>query len=94
MKNFYKILALPDFASTEEVKRSYRALALQHHPDRGGSVEKMQQLNEAYDHLIKNKESYDRQLKGITPQGFTIVVGGWEYYGSGTTSHSWTFTHA
>ena len=92
MKNFYKILGLADFASVEEIKKAYRSLALQHHPDRGGSVEKMQQLNEAYDYLIKNKEAYDRQLGALgRNQGFTIIVGGWEYYGGTTATASWGF---
>jgi curved DNA-binding protein CbpA len=31
-----------------EIREAYREMALRHHPDSGGSVEAMRQLNEAY----------------------------------------------
>jgi len=37
----------------EEVKRCYRQLAKTYHPDKGGSVEKMQQINAAYEIAFK-----------------------------------------
>jgi hypothetical protein len=40
-------------APLEVVKAAYRALALRHHPDRGGSPEVMQRLNTAYEALSK-----------------------------------------
>lgn len=46
--DYYKVLRLPLNASSENIKRSYRQLALQYHPDRGGSPQKMSLLNEAY----------------------------------------------
>jgi DnaJ-class molecular chaperone len=33
-KDYYKILAIPEEASAEEIKKAYRALAFQYHPDR------------------------------------------------------------
>jgi DnaJ-domain-containing protein 1 len=35
-------------ATLQEIKSAYRALAMQHHPDHGGSVEKMREINLAY----------------------------------------------
>ena len=32
-------------ATLDELKKAYRAAAMQHHPDRGGSVEEMQRIN-------------------------------------------------
>ncbi len=46
----------------EELKAAYRSLAKEHHPDRGGSTEIMQQINAEYEEALK------RILKG---GGFT-----------------------
>jgi len=44
----HRTLGLCTCASLEEIRSAYRALAMQHHPDRGGSVEKMREINLAY----------------------------------------------
>lgn len=82
--NPYKSLGLDNFASVQEIKKAYRGLALTHHPDRGGDPKMMVELNRVYEHLIKNKEKIDRELKGIPTdiRGFTIVVNGWEFNGA------------
>ncbi len=83
MKNYYHILDLKNFASLQEIRRQYRRLALVHHPDRGGDSEKMKEINNAYDFLMKNKVTYDHQLRPERPvlnrTGFTIIVNGWGY---------------
>ena len=38
----YEILEINKDATTEEIKKAYRRLALKHHPDKGGSVEVFQ----------------------------------------------------
>lgn len=38
--------------TAEEVKKKHRELARKHHPDRGGSVAKMQEVNRAVDDLM------------------------------------------
>jgi len=48
----YHTLNLRPGVSLRAVKRSYRRLALKFHPDRGGSLEKMQQINAAYDTVV------------------------------------------
>jgi DnaJ-class molecular chaperone len=65
-KDYYKILDVAENASDIEVKKSYRKLALEHHPDHNknapNSEEKFKQITEAYGVLIdplKRKE-YDR----------------------------------
>ena len=45
------ILGLAEGASEKELKRAYRKQARAHHPDRGGSASKMQQINAAYERL-------------------------------------------
>ena len=64
-KDYYKILGVPENAVDAEIKKSYRKLALEHHPDHNkndsNSEEKFKQITEAYGVLIdplKRKE-YD-----------------------------------
>ncbi len=45
----FRILNLPPTSSPEERKRRHRDLAKQHHPDRGGSLARMKEINWAYD---------------------------------------------
>ena len=65
-KDYYKILNINENALDGEIKKSYRKLALEHHPDHNknapDSEEKFKQITEAYGVLIdplKRKE-YDR----------------------------------
>ena len=43
-----------DCRTLEEVKRRYKELAMQHHPDRGGNTATMQEINSEYESIIKN----------------------------------------
>jgi len=62
---YYDILGVPKGASTQEIKKAYRKLALQYHPDKnkGDKVaeEKFKELSEAYAVLSdsKKKKQYD-----------------------------------
>src|SRR5262249_13576535 len=49
----FTALHLLPTAPPEVVKASYKALALIHHPDRGGDLEQMKIINQAYDLLEK-----------------------------------------
>lgn len=51
----YEVLGVAFDASTAEIKAAYRRLAIQRHPDRGGSAEAMAELNEAYE-VLKDPE--------------------------------------
>ena len=44
----YDTLGIAKTATPEEIKRAYRKLASQHHPDKGGDTAKFQQVEEAY----------------------------------------------
>lgn len=67
--NYYEILGLSPDAKPEDIKKAYRKLAMQHHPDRnsGGkdSEEEFKKINEAYSTLSDSakKQSYDFSLK-------------------------------
>ena len=53
----YAVMGLPQTASIEEVKRSYRRLAFIFHPDKpSGYTPAMQKLNEAYERIMRGKE--------------------------------------
>ena len=60
-KSYYDILGVSHSATPDKIKRAYRELSLQHHPDRGGDSGKFQQLNEAYECLSdpEKKRGYD-----------------------------------
>jgi DnaJ family protein A protein 2 len=61
MSDYYSILQLPKTASKDDIKRAYKKLALQHHPDRGGDEEKFKQISTAYETLIDDskRRQYD-----------------------------------
>lgn len=46
--DYYSILGVTNSANQDEIKRAYRKLAMQHHPDKGGDEAKFKQINEAY----------------------------------------------
>ena len=48
MKDHYTTLGLDRTASDEDIKRAYRKLASQHHPDKGGNKEQFQEIQAAY----------------------------------------------
>lgn len=50
-RNWWEVLGVSPKASDDEVKEAYRKLARQHHPDYGGSSDKMAAINAAYEQL-------------------------------------------
>jgi molecular chaperone DnaJ len=92
MKDYYSILGIQKNASEEDVKKAYRKLAHQYHPDKaGGDEKKFKEINEAYQVLSdKNKRAqYDRfgtadPMGGFGGQGGGFPGGGqvnWEGMG-------------
>ena len=69
MKDYYKILEVHPEASGEEIKKAYRLLALQYHPDRNPgdkeAEEKFKEIGEAYAVLMDKEKrgEYDRARK-------------------------------
>ncbi len=65
-KDYYKILGVERNASAEEIKKAYRKLALQYHPDRNPNdkvaEEKFKEINEAYQVLSdpEKRAKYDQ----------------------------------
>lgn len=49
--DYYKTLGVNRNASPDEIKKAYRKMAAQHHPDKGGETATFQKIQEAYDTL-------------------------------------------
>jgi DnaJ-class molecular chaperone len=66
MTDFYQILGVSETATPEEIKKAYRKLANQHHPDKGGDQNKFKDISVAYDTLgdPQKKAEYDQQRSG------------------------------
>jgi len=50
-----EVLGLTDPVDDEMIRKTYRTLVMEHHPDRGGDNEMIQQLNDAAQILLKTK---------------------------------------
>jgi molecular chaperone DnaJ len=63
--NFYTVLGVSETASQDEIKKAYRKLAIEHHPDKGGSEEVFKKISEAYDTIgdERKRNEYDNQRK-------------------------------
>ena len=64
-RDYYTVLGVNRDASEEDIKKSYRKLAMKHHPDRSsekGSEEKFKEAKEAYEFLTdtKKRAAYDQ----------------------------------
>jgi molecular chaperone DnaJ len=65
---FYEVLGVPKNAASEEIKKSYRKLAMKHHPDRNqgdaakAAEERFKEAKEAYEMLSdpQKKAAYDQ----------------------------------
>ena len=88
-KDYYEILGVKKGASQEEIKKAYRKLAHQHHPDKkGGDEKKFKEINEAYQILgdSEKRSQYDRfGSAGFGASGFSSKGGGpppdWDFSG-------------
>ena len=62
----YTTLGVTETATPEEIKRAYRKLASQHHPDKGGDTAMFQNIQTAYDVLgdPNKKQQYDMERQG------------------------------
>ena len=84
MKNYYEVLEIQENADSEEIKKAYRKLTKQYHPDRNPDGEEhFKKIVEAYETLrdSSKKVDYDR-----------ILHGGGGFNDHFTTFHDFSFT--
>lgn len=79
----YEVLGIKPTATDDEVKAAYRTMARKYHPDNYAdnplsdlAEEKMQEINEAYDAIVRMRKSGGGSSAGYTTGGSTGYTGG------------------
>jgi len=69
----YATLGVAKNATPDEIKKAYRKLASQHHPDKGGDKAKFQEIQTAYDILgdAEKRKQYDNPAQPFQFQDFS-----------------------
>jgi molecular chaperone DnaJ len=73
MTDYYQTLGVDRNATPDQIKRAYRKLASQHHPDKGGDKARFQEIQAAYDTL--GNEQKRAEYNNPRPQGFGFPGG-------------------
>jgi molecular chaperone DnaJ len=87
-RDYYEVLGVSRDASTEEIRKAFRRLAFQYHPDRNrddGAEEKFKEVNEAYEVLsdADKRAAYDRFGHGGAEGFFGRGFEGFDFGGFG-----------
>ena len=63
-QNYYTLLGIDTNASNEDIRKAYKKLAIKHHPDKGGDIEKFREIGNAYETLsnTETRSTYDTHL--------------------------------
>lgn len=90
--DYYKTLGVPRSANADEIKKAYRKLAREHHPDTGGDEAKFKEINEAYEVLSDDKkrdlyDQYGTANENQIPQNWG--GGNVDFGGGGASFNSW-----
>jgi len=79
MTDYYAALGVPRTATADDIKKAFRRLASQHHPDKGGDTQKFQAIQQAYatlgdEHKRAEFENPSPQFSGVQghPGGVNI----------------------
>lgn len=68
-ENYYQILGVEETASQDEIKKVYRKLAKENHPDKGGDEELFKKISVAYDILGDESKRKDYDMRRKNPFG-------------------------
>ena len=65
--NYYDVLGVQEQATQEEIKKAYRKLAVEHHPDKGGDENRFKEIANAYGVLGDEgkRKQYDQQKNNL-----------------------------
>ena len=84
MADAYEILGVPRGASDSDIKKAYRRLAGQHHPDKGGDTARFQEIQSAYETLSDpNKRAQHDNPNPFGPGFHGHPGGGFEFHFGG-----------
>ncbi|HEY6736151.1 MAG TPA: molecular chaperone DnaJ [Candidatus Saccharimonadia bacterium] len=89
-RDYYDILGISKSASADEIKKAYRKLAMEHHPDRhGGDDAQFKEIGEAYEALKdpQKRAAYD-QFGHAGAQGNPFAGGGNPFGGGGGAGYA------
>jgi molecular chaperone DnaJ len=84
-KDYYKVLGVPETATDKEIRRAYRKLAKEHHPDSNpGHEDRFKEISAAYDVLSddEKRKSYD-EVRRLGPMAGGFGGGGPGGFGAG-----------
>lgn len=77
----YEALGISQGASKEEIKKAYKKLAVQHHPDKGGDTEKFKEVSNAYS--VLSDDGKKAQYDALGDERFNASGGGADRSGGG-----------
>ena len=75
--NYYETLGLNRGASSDEIKKAYRSMAMKYHPDRGGDERKFKEIEEAY-RTLSDPEKKNLIDSGIDPSRQQRYSNSWQ----------------
>ena len=94
-RDYYSILGVSKAASAEEIKKTYRKLAVKFHPDKNPgnkeAEEKFKEINDAYEVLSdpEKRKKYDRFGENWNRMGEGQGKGRYQYQGSPGGGHAY-----
>jgi len=95
-KDYYSILGLQKSANDQDIKRAYRKMALQFHPDKNKgnkeSESKFKEINEAYEVLSDKQKRSNYDQFGSAESGFGGFGGGGQGFQQGFGGQGFDFS--
>jgi molecular chaperone DnaJ len=92
-KDYYKTLGIDKSASKEDIKKAFRKLAHEHHPDKGGNAEKFKEVSEAYSVLSDDSKRAQYDTYGSAGPGAGGYSSNWDGFSAqGGPASGWDFS--